>query len=450
MKTTTIFSILLGLVFLWGCNKTDSRNAVSSPRVITSPSSISRSPSGTTVASSAPIQLQYLDFENGSVSSAAFDSEGNQLLVGSQVIWPDGDTIKNDILLAKLNPVGDELWMVRWGTENFEQAKNLLFDKSGGVYVAGLTKDPTDDNMDFLLLKYSDSGELLWEKAWGNTNTEMVKALAVDAEHNIFAAGVSIAKDRSLSGSNPVVKFSSTGEVLAGAGISMGTLTRVIDLTASGDSLYVAADFRVGESRTWHGLILGMGNDLTLQWGLSLVDEDGMTPMCIFETTSGDLLVVGIVFREDPTRTRNIFSVVVSKLGEVSSATEYQTAFDDQIKGAFQAADGTVYCYCRRSSGSGDTRDTDFLVVSFGNSVDDPTAYTLDAGEQPAMPIAMAENPSGGIELYTDDPFEPGAQWTETTLTGTELDCEITPAEVGVEALEIRTYAPNSTTKRLE
>ena len=132
------------------------------------------------------------------------------------------------------------------------------------------------------------------------------------------------------------------------------------------------------------------------------------------------------------------------------SATQYETAFDDLIKGTIQAADGTVYCYCLRSSGSGETHKMDLLVLGLNGSGEDPAAYTWDTGDHRVMPSSMVQNPVGNIILYTNDSFDPDTKWTETTLTGTKLECEFAEADVKVEAVEIQTYTPSSTATRLK
>jgi len=126
----------------------------------------------------------------------------------------------NDILLVKFNSsTGDTVWTVSYnGNANGDDKGNdLKVDGYGNVYVTGYLTD-TSTGKDAITLKYSSSGEFIWALPYignnsSNTDDEGT-SIALDSYGNIFITG--FCTDSNLISNIILVKYSESGELLWG------------------------------------------------------------------------------------------------------------------------------------------------------------------------------------------------------------------------------------------
>ena len=106
----------------------------------------------------------------------------------------DGEYV---ICLFKYSPKGEKLWS-RFhsdisSTQN--RAVSVITDTDGNVYLAGIG-DETGSNKNYLIKKYSNSGEEIWTKAIdsdgeneGFESDDMIVCIKADNDGNVFATG---------------------------------------------------------------------------------------------------------------------------------------------------------------------------------------------------------------------------------------------------------------------
>ncbi len=144
------------------------------------------------------------------INSACNDIEGNLYIAGyfQYEINLDGIKLKskgdNDILIAKFSNKGNLLWAKQAGgtySENLiisEYAKKIVIDSDGNIIVAGcfmweadfdgkLLKGP--GNTDIFIVKYSQSGKLVWAKSFGSQQHDFFYDMDIDDKNNIFLTG---------------------------------------------------------------------------------------------------------------------------------------------------------------------------------------------------------------------------------------------------------------------
>src|SRR5262249_44861996 len=84
-------------------------------------------------------------------------------------------------------------------TTGNNDAKSVAVDSTGEMYVTGTFSSSIDvggstpltsaGGVDVYLAKYSTAGAHVWSKALGNTGTDAVHAVAVDANHDVLLTG---------------------------------------------------------------------------------------------------------------------------------------------------------------------------------------------------------------------------------------------------------------------
>ena len=149
---------------------------------------------------------------------------------GSSVSFvTEGD---NDIFLAKYDLNGNVIWAKNDGWYNSEKALAVACDNSGNVYIAGLFKDTTrlggtifngKGKQDIFIAKYDASGTLLWVDVAGGPGRDEARGLVCDAAGNVYMCGMysdqCMMGSQTLSSANGyydmfIAKYSSSGTPL--------------------------------------------------------------------------------------------------------------------------------------------------------------------------------------------------------------------------------------------
>jgi uncharacterized delta-60 repeat protein len=121
----------------------------------------------------------------------AIDSLGNVYVTGSSV----GSGSGSDYATIKYNSHGIQQWVARFnGPGNFnDQANALALDNSGNILVTGGSYGANGSVLDYLTIKYSSSGAILWTARYNGpvSGNDTATALAVDNTGNVFVTGTS-------------------------------------------------------------------------------------------------------------------------------------------------------------------------------------------------------------------------------------------------------------------
>ena len=118
------------------------------------------------------------------------DNSGNIYLTG----FSTGSVTGYDYLTIKYYPDGDTAWVRRYNGpgNDTDEAFAIVVDDSGNVYVTGNSSDTTS-SFDYLTIKYSPDGVVVWAKRYdgpGNSG-DQASAMAIDGSGNIYVTGVS-------------------------------------------------------------------------------------------------------------------------------------------------------------------------------------------------------------------------------------------------------------------
>ena len=137
--------------------------------------------------------------DNNSVSSMTVDRSGNVYLNGA-ILNPATSVFNDfvsqpdfDVLVFKYDANGNQVWERRYNAPGFRSSylsdigRKIVVDGSGQVYVGG-TSEGFSLN-DFLTLKYTADGSLLWASRYAGSLKDEVVDLAVDGGGNVYVTG---------------------------------------------------------------------------------------------------------------------------------------------------------------------------------------------------------------------------------------------------------------------
>ncbi|HRE40810.1 MAG TPA: SBBP repeat-containing protein [Ignavibacteria bacterium] len=150
--------------------------------------------------------------KNDYANRIAIDNSGNVYVIGFSV---DSIEIYNcRITTIKYNSQGIQQWVNRYDGFNLEDdAKDLVIDTSGNVYVTGSSRG-IDSGYDIVTLKYNSNGVQEWVRRYNGVqnSVDFSNAITIDDFGNIYITGSSY--ENLSNACITTIKYNSIGEVI--------------------------------------------------------------------------------------------------------------------------------------------------------------------------------------------------------------------------------------------
>lgn len=124
--------------------------------------------------------LRSSGFDRLGNNGVAADNDGNVYVCGNSD--SSGGT-GTEIIIAKFNTNGSDLWQRRLGNAGENTAGGIAVDTSGNVYITG-----TVDGTAMTVAKYNTSGVLQWQRELTSAAGPSGAAIAIDSSGNLFIA----------------------------------------------------------------------------------------------------------------------------------------------------------------------------------------------------------------------------------------------------------------------
>jgi hypothetical protein len=126
------------------------------------------------------------------VNDIAVDRQGNVYLTGMTLVFPGP---VDSIVTIKISASGEKQWVRTYpGMQNTaEGARSMCLDTVGNVYVTGVTHNGPPTYDDFITLKYSSTGDLIWAKTFNGPGSyiDIGSTIAFDGLGSVYVAGMS-------------------------------------------------------------------------------------------------------------------------------------------------------------------------------------------------------------------------------------------------------------------
>lgn len=165
-----------------------------------------------TVSLNAQVNQEWMSrYEHGIANSMVIDDAENVYVTGRTGSYTDSlnyATIKYDKL-------GSIQWIAFYNhnVNDWDEAKSIAVDKSGNVYVTGISFT-IENGFDYLTVKYNSSGIEQWTKRYNGATGSNDYAISVklDGDENVFVLGYS--KGNGTDYDYATIKYNSLGEEL--------------------------------------------------------------------------------------------------------------------------------------------------------------------------------------------------------------------------------------------
>lgn len=125
------------------------------------------------------------------------DAAGNTYVTGYTMGDLGGASAGSaDLFVAKVDPTGNVLWVVKEASAEFDRGTRIALDSSDNVYVTGYSRgsiggvNPGDAvTFDYFILKYDTNGNLLWGDSLGGDGGQLGFGIDVAANGDIYVCG---------------------------------------------------------------------------------------------------------------------------------------------------------------------------------------------------------------------------------------------------------------------
>ncbi len=196
---------------------------------------------------------------NEQALAVTLDESDNIYITG----YTDGDfagninTGNNDILLAKYDKNGNNLWFKLLGTpitdssdyfSGWDSGSDIAVDSNNNIYITGSTYGDLDGNAnaggsDAFIAKYDSKGDKQWVRLLGTASSDNGKAIAIDSGNNIYITGSTYGD---LGGNSKagfydafVAKYDPVGELQWVELIGTSSNENVNDIAIAGESIFI-------------------------------------------------------------------------------------------------------------------------------------------------------------------------------------------------------------------
>ncbi len=297
-------------------------------------------------------------------TAIAQDGFGNIIVSGQS----QSDATGADIVTLKYDPYGQLLWSARYDgpAHATDVATSIAIDSLSNIIVCGGSATLGTDQ-DYITLKYSPDGDLLWEARTGNAGfpLESIRAVVVEDNGDVTVTGQSAVSD--FVGDCLTVRYSATdgGEIWSqrfstpGARFDRGN---ALMLDPNGDVIIVGQ----AESATTLAdvLVIRYAPDGTQQWLTTHSSAGAHTDRGIAAVLApdGGILVTGDTIVQSPNV--DFLTLRVEANGDVAWVRTFGEAAMNADRGISIAVNGLGIAYAAGSSRTTAGND-DFRIVAY-------------------------------------------------------------------------------------
>lgn len=279
-------------------------------------------------------------------NSIALDQDNNVIVTGQSDSDPSSIT-NDDYLTVKYSNAGDLLWTQRYNGvgDGIDRAVKVVTDNSNNIYITGRSYNGNDD--DYVTIKYNSGGTQQWLKFGDRTHTDRATTMTIDGNANTYVTGWS------SNGTNDdfyTIKYNSAG---------VAQWSKVYDFVDQDRAFAIAVDangnvYVTGQSDGDAGPFTNL-NFRTLkynaagvqQWSASFDGSAGNDDIPTGITvSSGEVFVTGYSDADaTPVVLNNMVTIKYSVTGTASWTNTYNGngGFDDAGNAIVADASGNIF-----------------------------------------------------------------------------------------------------------
>ncbi len=261
----------------------------------------------------------------------AVDNNDDFIFVGYTASFGSGS---NDVWVAKITLTGSILWQKAIGGPGNDIGYAVAVTKDNDIVVVGATRSAGTGTMDILVIKLSSEGSVIWEKIISTPKNDYGQDVAIDISGNIYVTGYSLDPETGKS-DILVLKLTNTGDLvwfkeIEGPGNERGNAITV----TSGGSLIIAGSTDSWGSGYTDMLVLKMTTTGNLVWartyGLWFSDDIAAD---VAVSPENNIVIAG--YNATPGLTDDSWLLELSQDGSLLWSIDFGWGGNDRIQGIY-------------------------------------------------------------------------------------------------------------------
>jgi len=199
-----------------------------------------------------------------------------------------------DVLLLKLDLVGNISWARTFGGAKNDCATSLLKTADGEYIVAGYTNSFGAGSNDLLILKLDAQGNLVWAKTFGGSTSEEAYSISEwsnGKDQGYVVAGYSYSYSTNYD--FLVLKMDSNGNLNWAKTLGAGSIDMAKSVAGIADGYCIVAGYSYSSSAGYDFLVLKLDIDGTLSWAKTFGGSSHEYAYSVSKTSDGGFVVAG-------------------------------------------------------------------------------------------------------------------------------------------------------------
>ncbi len=217
----------------------------------------------------------------------AIDKDNNTYVAGRTLSFGVGGV---DALVIKYSPSGNQLWNRTFGTTGNDGGGGIAIDSDNNVYLCGYIDETYGSSYDALIVKYNAVGNRIWNISWGRPSYyDEATDIAIDSESNVIIGG--IANFVVLDNQMFIAKFNSTsGKEIWNATYGISSEEQGYGITVdNADNIYIAGERAAGVL----AIVVKYNSSGDLQWAKEFDWVSYEWGMAVVADDSGNVYFTG-------------------------------------------------------------------------------------------------------------------------------------------------------------
>ncbi len=369
---------------------------------------------------------------------------------------------KGDAYLLKIDIDGNVIWEKTFGGEKFDGFQKIRATANQSFLVAGTTNssenapNQASGQGDIWILNIDADGNIIWEKTFGGSRSDLLEDLTIDSAGDIYLTGSTFSKDGNFQSNTTfmndgfVLKLDADGNLLWGQQYGTDTPDGFNAITTTSNGTIAMLGYEGIQNTTVSGIQGKYEQDIWLQQinangqvqlsqnlGGSAIDDGD----AIGTTTDGGLLVAGTSLSFDgdissPKGKKDIWVAKLDASGNMTWRHNIGGTAQDEARAVLQTADGNYFVLGTTYSDNGNLNNNkgsedivltkiegEFVfavslgadqsicqgesvtIIPFPNSCDDCSFVWSDGSNNASITVAPSQNASYAVTVTTADGF---------------------------------------------
>lgn len=301
---------------------------------------------------------------NDEAYSIGLDASGNVYVGGTSF----GGGTSLDIMIVKYSNSGSVIWEVRYTNAEAREDEiiKMIVDGAGNIYVGGISTYAATQK-DFVVLKYNSAGQLQWARTYNNSgnNNDYLSNIAVDASGNVYATGSSYVPGNSSD--FVTLKYNSAGTLQYAYSLNVGGDEVGTEIAVDGSGNAYVSGYTDAYGNGFDFFTYSLSSTGSFRWlhryngGANAEDR----PQGIVVDASGNVYVAG--FSNQGATGFDLLTVKYNSSGVEQWVRPLNVGGDDRAYDVSMDAGGNLYLAGKTNAyGTGD----DFLSCSYNSNGD--------------------------------------------------------------------------------